>query len=108
MHYGEGWACDSTQSHSKRARPTYTDPEDDRMNHCQLDRRPRRTTQRKMATFGGSVTEVRVGRIPLLHQDNGGQGCGTKGPFPALLGIPQTPATQCTTSGAYVKMIAMA
>ena len=24
-----GWACDSTQSHSKRAKPTYTDPEDD-------------------------------------------------------------------------------
>ena len=24
MRYGEGWACDSTQSHSKRAKPTYT------------------------------------------------------------------------------------
>ena len=22
MRYGEGWACDSTQSHSKRAKPT--------------------------------------------------------------------------------------
>ena len=36
MHYGEGWACDSTQSHSKRAKPTYTDPEDDRMTDSSL------------------------------------------------------------------------
>ena len=31
MHYSKGWACDSTQSHRKRAKPTDTDPEDDRM-----------------------------------------------------------------------------
>ena len=36
MRYGEGWACDSTQSHSKRAKPTYTDPEDDRMTDSSL------------------------------------------------------------------------
>ena len=31
MRYGDGWAYDSTQSHCKRAKPTHTDPEDDRM-----------------------------------------------------------------------------
>ena len=36
MRYGEGWACDSTQSHCKRAKPTYTDPEDDRMTDSSL------------------------------------------------------------------------
>ena len=36
MRYGEGWACDSTQSHYKRAKPTYTDPEDDRMTDASL------------------------------------------------------------------------
>ena len=30
MKYGEGWAHDSSRSHSKRAMPTGTDPEDDR------------------------------------------------------------------------------
>ena len=30
MRYGDGWAYDSTQSHYKRAKPTYTDPADDR------------------------------------------------------------------------------
>ena len=29
-------ACDSTQSHSMRAKPTYTDPEDDRMTDSSL------------------------------------------------------------------------
>ena len=36
MCYGEGWACDPTQSHSKRAKPTYTDTEDDRMTDSSL------------------------------------------------------------------------
>ena len=36
MRYGEGWACDSSQSHYKRAKPTYTDPEDDRMTDSSL------------------------------------------------------------------------
>ena len=30
MRYGEGWAYDSSRSHYKRAKPTGTDPEDDR------------------------------------------------------------------------------
>ena len=30
MRCGEGWAYDSTHSHYKRAKPTQTDPEDDR------------------------------------------------------------------------------
>ena len=30
MRYGDGWAYDSTHSHYKRAKPTHTDPEDDR------------------------------------------------------------------------------
>ena len=30
MRYGEGWAHDSSRSHYKRAKPTGTDPEDDR------------------------------------------------------------------------------
>ena len=30
MKYGEGWAHDSSRSHYKRAKPTGTDPEDDR------------------------------------------------------------------------------
>ena len=29
MRYGEGWANDPTWSQYKRAKPTYTDPEDD-------------------------------------------------------------------------------
>ena len=29
MRYGEGWAHDPTYSQQKRAKPTYTDPEDD-------------------------------------------------------------------------------
>ena len=36
MRYGDGWAYDSTQSHTKRAKPTYTDPEDDRMTDSSL------------------------------------------------------------------------
>ena len=36
MRYGDGWAYDSTQSHCKRAKPTYTDPEDDRMTDSSL------------------------------------------------------------------------
>ena len=36
MRYGEGWACDSTHSHCKRAKPTHTDPEDDRMTDSSL------------------------------------------------------------------------
>ena len=30
MKYGEGWAYDTSRSHYKRAKPTGTDPEDDR------------------------------------------------------------------------------
>ena len=30
MRYGDGWAYDFTHSHYKRAKPTQTDPEDDR------------------------------------------------------------------------------
>ena len=30
MRFGDGWAYDSTHSHYKRAKPTQTDPEDDR------------------------------------------------------------------------------
>ena len=29
MTHGDGWACDSTHSHYKRAKPTQTDPEGD-------------------------------------------------------------------------------
>ena len=36
MQYGDGWAYDSTQSHYKRAKPTYTDPEDDKMTDSSL------------------------------------------------------------------------
>ena len=36
MRYGDGWAYDSTQSHYKRAKPTCTDPEDDRMTDSSL------------------------------------------------------------------------
>ena len=36
MRYGDGWAYDSTQSHYKRAKPTYTDPEDDRTTDSSL------------------------------------------------------------------------
>ena len=79
MRYGEGWACDSTQSHRKRAKPTYTDPEDDRIHHCRSDQRQRRMTQKRMAASGGKVTEVRIGRIPLIRQDNGDHGCGMRG-----------------------------
>ena len=69
MRYGDDWACDSTQSHCKRAKPTHTDPEDDRW-----DQRQRRMTQRKMATSGNEVTEAKIGRIHLLRRDHGGQG----------------------------------
>ena len=36
MRYDDGWAYDSTQSHCKRAKPTYTDPEDDRTTDSSL------------------------------------------------------------------------
>ena len=36
MRYGDGWAYDSTQSHYKRAKPTHTDPEDDRTTDSSL------------------------------------------------------------------------
>ena len=36
MQDGDGWAYDSTQSHYKRAKPTYTDPEDDKMTDSAL------------------------------------------------------------------------
>ena len=36
MRYGDGWACSSTQSHYKRAKPTHTDPEDDRTTDSSL------------------------------------------------------------------------
>ena len=40
MQYGDGWAYDSTQSHYKRAKPTYTDPEDDKFQMGQTHRCP--------------------------------------------------------------------
>ena len=36
MRYGDGWAYDSTQSHYKIAKPTHTDPEDDRTTDSSL------------------------------------------------------------------------
>ena len=36
MRYGDGWAYGSTQSHYKRAKPTCTDPEDDRTTDSSL------------------------------------------------------------------------
>ena len=63
--------------------------------------------QRKMATSGGKVTEVRIGRIPLLRQDNRGQDCGMRGISQAQLETLLMPAIQCTISGAYMKVIAM-
>ena len=36
MRYGDGWAYDFTQSHYKRGKPTYTDPEDDRTTDSSL------------------------------------------------------------------------
>ena len=36
MKYGEGWAYDSSRSHYKRAKPTGTDPEDDRKEDSAL------------------------------------------------------------------------
>ena len=36
MRYGEGWAYDSSRSHYKRAKPTGTDPEDDRKEDSAL------------------------------------------------------------------------
>ena len=36
MRYGDGWAYDSTQSHYKRAKPTCTDPEDDKVTDLSL------------------------------------------------------------------------
>ena len=60
-----------------------------------------------MATSRGNVTEVRVGRIPLPRQDNGGQSCGMTGLSQALLETLLMPATQCPISGAYIRMTAM-
>ena len=36
MRYGEGWAYDSSRSYYKRAKPTGTDPEDDRKEDSTL------------------------------------------------------------------------
>ena len=109
MRYGEGWACDSTQSHRKRAKPTDTDPEDDRMTDSSvaiLDQRQRRMTQKRMAVSGGKVTEVRIGLIPLIRRDNGDHNCGTRGTDPVLLEILQRRVPQCIISTAYTKVIA--
>ena len=85
MHYGEGWACDSTQSHSKRAKPTDTDPEDDRMTDSSL---PIGSMSKTYGPEGSEVTEGRIGRTPLLQLAIGGQNCGMSGISRAQLETP--------------------
>ena len=75
MRYGDGWAYDSTQSHYKRAKPTYTDPEDDRTTDSSLPMglRQRRMIQGRMAVSGRERTVAKIGRTLPHHQDNGDQ-----------------------------------
>ena len=62
-------------------------------------------TQRKMATSGGKMTKVRIGRIP--RQDSEGHGCGMREISRALLETLLMLAPQCTISKAYTKVMAM-
>ena len=64
-------------------------------------------TQRRMAASGGKVTEVRIGHIPLIRQDNGDHGCGMRGISPALLETHRRRVPQCIILTAYMKVMAM-
>ena len=69
MKYGEGWAYDSSRSHYKRAKPTGTDPEDDRRADCP---RQRRMIRRMITPCGRGRIAVSIGS-KLSHQEaNGG------------------------------------
>ena len=60
-----------------------------------------------MGVFGGKVTEVRIGRIPRIRQDNGDHGCGKRGIYPALLETLQRRVPQCIILTASMKVMAM-
>ena len=64
-------------------------------------------TLRRIAASGSRVTGVKVGRIPLIRQDNGDHGCGMRGLFPALLETLRTQVPQCIILTAYMKVMAM-
>ena len=76
MRYGDGWAYDSTQSHCKRAKPTYTDPEDDRMTDSSLPLGSTSLTSktydpRKDGNFWQRKDVAKIGRTLPHHRDNG-------------------------------------
>ena len=75
MRYGDGWAYDSTQSHYKRAKPTHTDPEDDRTTDSSLPLGSTSKTYdpRKDGSSGRERTVVKNGRTHPHHQDIGDQ-----------------------------------
>ena len=74
MRYGDGWASDSTQSHYKRAKPTHTDPEDDRTTDTSLPlSSTSKTYDPRMAISGREKTVARVGHIHPHRQDIGDQ-----------------------------------
>ena len=100
MRYGDGWAYDSTQSHCKRAKPTYTDPEDDRMTDSSLPMGSTSKTYdpRKDGNFWQSTRPHRL--------DNGGQGCGMRSASRVLLGMLLMLAMQCIILEACMKAMA--
>ena len=70
MRYGDGWAYDSTHGHYKRAKPTQTDPEDDRIADPSLPMGSKSKTYdpRKMAASGRERIVAKSGRIHPHHQ----------------------------------------
>ena len=75
MRYGDGWAYDSTQGHYKRAKPTWTDPEDDRKADSSLPigQRPRRMIRRKITPSGRGGAVVKNGGNLPHKWDSGSQ-----------------------------------
>ena len=71
--YGEGWAYDSSQSRYKRAKPTGTDPEDDRRADPTLPMGPRqrRMIHRMTTPCGKGGIAISIGS-KLPHQEING------------------------------------
>ena len=100
---------DGLMTHYKRAKPTQTDPEDDRNADPSLPMgsRQRPMTQERMVASGSGRTVARSGRIHLHLQDIGGQVSDTRGISRAQLAILQKPARQPMFSEAFVKQKAV-
>ena len=103
MRYGERWACDSTHSHYKRAKPTQTDPEDDRDADPSLPMGSTSKTYDPRKASGSGRTVAKSGRIHPHPQDIGGQELGTRGISRVQLATLRRPAQQPMFSEAFTK-----